>query len=47
MGEKPALERQRWKDFQGIGGNGFRVRWKLFHVKGNYLPERALKEEAL
>ncbi len=25
--------RQRWKDFQGKGGSGFRVRWKHFHVK--------------
>jgi hypothetical protein len=38
---------QRWKDFQGKGGNGFRVRWKDFHVKENYLPGKALEEEAL
>jgi hypothetical protein len=25
--------RQRWKDFQGKGGNRFRDRWKLFRVK--------------
>ena len=38
---------QRWKDFQGIGGNRFRVRWKDFRVRENPFTDEALEEEAL